>query len=342
VLAFGPYLAAERSGRESALLTVPSISDLAPDTLALTNVKCPPCGRFTGEDGADVTTTQTMIKAFGLLFVIGNSLGLGLRLQVGHMLAEHLRHWQLAVRVLLINFVILPGLIIGYAAIVDIPADIKIGYCIVALAAGAPFAPMLTGLAKGDVQLSTTLFVVLTVGTVVVVPLALSPLVSAVVSGVSRIGVWDMAWPLLVFILLPLLIGCLLRLRYPVTEHGERPLQLISLTCLLLYANVFIVSNWSSFESAWGTGTYAAAVAVPILGIALGSLISRTNVGARHASMITTAQRSIGGAIVVTLFNYPQPDANVAVTIINTIGITILVLLSLEWGRGSVTTPPRA
>ena len=284
-----------------------------------------------------MTTTQIMITAFGLLFVMGNSLGLGLRLQVGHMLVEHFRHWQLAARVLLINFVILPALIIGYAAIVHIPADIKIGYCIVALAAGAPFAPMLTGLAKGDVPLSTTLFVVLTVGTVVVVPFALSPAVSAVAPEVHRIPIWDMAWPLLVFLLLPLLIGCLLRLRYPAAEHGERPLQLISLTCLLLYANVFIVSNWNSFVSAWGTGTYIAAVAVPILGIALGRLISRTNVGARRASVITTTQRSISGAIVVTIFAYPQPQANVAVTIINTIGITILLVLSLEWGRQSVT-----
>ena len=101
-----------------------------------------------------MSTTQIMITAFGLLFVIGNSLGLGMNLPIGQMLAEFFRHWQFAARVLLINFVILPGLIIGFAALVHIPADIKIGYCIVALAAGAPFAPMLTRLAKGDVAAS--------------------------------------------------------------------------------------------------------------------------------------------------------------------------------------------
>ena len=287
-----------------------------------------------------MSTTQIMITAFGLLFVIGNSLGLGLTLQIGRMLADFFRHWHLAARVLLINFVILPALIIGFAALVHIPADIKIGYCIVALAAGAPFAPMLTRLAKGDVAMSTTLFVVLIVGTAVVVPLALSPTVSALVPAIPRIPIWSVAWPLLVFLLLPVFIGCVLRVRYPAAAGGERPLQLISLTCLLLYANVFIVSNWNSFVSAWGSGTYGAAVAVPILGIVLGSLISRKSVGARRASVITTTQRSISGAIVVTVFNYPQPLANVAVTIINTIGITILVVLSLEWGRGSAPFSP--
>jgi bile acid:Na+ symporter, BASS family len=287
-----------------------------------------------------MSTTQIMITAFGLLFVIGNSLGLGLTLQIGRMLSDFFRRWHLAARVLLINFVILPALIIGFAALVHIPADIKIGYCIVALAAGAPFAPMLTRLAKGDVAMSTTLFVVLIVGTAVVVPLALSPTVSALVPAIPRIPIWSVAWPLLVFLLLPVFIGCVLRVRYPAAAGGERPLQLISLTCLLLYANVFIVSNWNSFVSAWGSGTYGAAVAVPILGIVLGSLISRKSVGARRASVITTTQRSISGAIVVTVFNYPQPLANVAVTIINTIGITILVVLSLEWGRGSAPTSP--
>ena len=278
--------------------------------------------------------TSNVIIAFGLLFVITNALGLGLKLQIGQMLAHFFRQGKLAVWVLLINFVILPGLIIGFVAIVHITPDIKIGYCIVALAAGAPFAPMLTAIAKGNVAASTTLFVVLVVGTIIVVPLALSPTVSAVVPTVSKIPIWDVAWPLLLFLLTPLLIGCLIRLRYSAEAvNGERPLQIISLTCLLLYANVFIVSNWHSFVTAWGSGTYIAAFAVPILGIALGSLISLRDTGTRHASVITTAQRSISGAIIVTIFNYPQPLANVSVTIINTIGIIILLLLSLEWGR---------
>ena len=108
---------------------------------------------------------------------------------------------------MLINFVILSGLIIGFAAVVHIPADIKIGYCIVALAAGAPFAPMLTRLAKGGVEMSTTLFLALIVGTLIVVPLALPPTVTAVVPSVPKVPIWHVAWPLLLFILVPLSVG---------------------------------------------------------------------------------------------------------------------------------------
>lgn len=89
-------------------------------------------------------------------------------------------------------------------------------------------------------------------------------------------------------------------------------------------------------------GAYAAALAVPILGIAFGSVISIRTAPTRHASVITTAQRSITGAIIVTIFDYTQPLANVSVTVINTVGIIILVVLALEWRRTPAREKPAA
>lgn len=277
---------------------------------------------------------NTVITAFGILFVMTNAFLLGLRIQVGENLRHFFVHWKLAARVLLINFVLLPLLTLGITALVNLPADVKIGFCIAALAAGAPFAPLLTRLAKGDTTLSTMLFVVLVLATVIVVPLVLSPVVTAIVPGIKHIPIWSVLWPFLLFLLVPLALGCLLRLRY--SEHAQRvirPLTIVEITSLLLYINVFITAYLHLFGRASGVVTYVTALVVPIVGIILGGLISRNDTEARHATTITTAQRSVGGAILVTIFNYPQPLANVAVTIINTIGIVILLILSLEWGR---------
>ena len=280
------------------------------------------------------TTTLVLINSFGLLFVMTNSLALGLRLHIGQILAHFFQQWKLAVWVILINFVILPALIIGFAAAAPIPDDLKIGYCIVALAAGAPFAPMITRLAKGNVEMSTTLFVVLVILTVISLPVSLPLAVTALVPGVQHVSAWDVAWPLLVFVIGPLAIGCLIRLRYAdVAASWERPLMIISITALLLYANLFIYSQWDLFKSVWGSGAYIAAIAVPILGIVAGSVISMKDAGTRHACAITTAQRSITGAILVTIYNYTQPVANMSVTIINSFGIIILLALSMEWRR---------
>ena len=102
---------------------------------------------------------SVLINGFGVLFVILNSFGLGLRLPVGELLAEAAAHWKIAVWALVINFVVIPLLFIGYLLTIasSIPGEIKVGFCVAALSAGMPFAPLLARLAKADVSISTTL-----------------------------------------------------------------------------------------------------------------------------------------------------------------------------------------
>ena len=97
---------------------------------------------------------SVLINGFGVLFVILNAFGLGLRLRVGKLLAHAFSHWKFAVWALVINFVIIPLLFIGYLLTIasSIPGEIKVGFCVAALCAGMPFAPLLARLAKADVS----------------------------------------------------------------------------------------------------------------------------------------------------------------------------------------------
>ena len=157
-------------------------------------------------------TTQSsqivLINGFGVLFVILNSFGLGLRLPVGKLLAEAFAHWKVAVWALVINFVIIPLLFIGYLLTIasSIPGEIKVGFCVAALSAGMPFAPIVARLAKADVSIATTLLVVLTVATIIALPLGL-PLAIDAVDAQLKTSAWDVAWPLLLFLLLPWFSG---------------------------------------------------------------------------------------------------------------------------------------
>jgi BASS family bile acid:Na+ symporter len=63
---------------------------------------------------ATQSTQSVLINGFGVLFVILNSFGLGLRLSVGKLLAKAFSHWKIAVWALVVNFVIIPLLFIGY------------------------------------------------------------------------------------------------------------------------------------------------------------------------------------------------------------------------------------
>jgi RHS Repeat len=49
-----------------------------------------------------------VVNGFGVLFVIFNAFGLGLRLPVGKLLARAFAQWKIAVCALVINFVVIP------------------------------------------------------------------------------------------------------------------------------------------------------------------------------------------------------------------------------------------
>ncbi len=86
-----------------------------------------------------------------------NTLALGLRLPFGRLLAHFFTQWQIAVWVLVINFIIIPLLFIGYVLTIasSIPSEIKVGFCVAALCAGMPFAPLLARVARADVATAT-------------------------------------------------------------------------------------------------------------------------------------------------------------------------------------------
>jgi bile acid:Na+ symporter, BASS family len=215
-------------------------------------------------------TTQSsqvvLINGFGVLFVIFNTFGLGLRLPVGKLLAEAFAHWKIALWILVINFVVIPGIFIGYLLTIasSIPDESKVGFCVAAFCAGMPFAPILAQLARANVRIATTLLVILTVATMVALPLGL-PLAIDAVDAQLKTSVWDVAWPLPLFMLLPLVLGCGFRVWWPdLTPPLERWVVRTAILSLLLNLNFTLYVYWHLFVT-WGTGTYIAALAGPFI-----------------------------------------------------------------------------
>jgi bile acid:Na+ symporter, BASS family len=283
-----------------------------------------------------------LINGFGVLFVIFNALGLGLRLPVGKMLAEAFTHWQIAVWALVINFVIIPLLFIGYLLTIasSIPGEIKVGFCVAALCAGMPFAPIVARLAKANVSIATTLLVVLTVATIIALPLGL-PLAIDAVDAQLKTSVWDIAWPLLLFLLLPLVLGCGFRVWWPdLAPPLERWVVRVAILCLLLNLNFTLFVYWNLFVQTWGTGSYIAALAGPFIGLGCGYLLVSglrvKDVGIRHAAEITTAIRNIAPMLLMMIFPFvAYLLVTVSITILNTIGLTIVLLFVLMWRRAA-------
>jgi bile acid:Na+ symporter, BASS family len=293
-------------------------------------------------------TTQSaqsvLINGFGVLFVVFNAFGLGLRLPVGKLLAEAFAHWKIAVWALVINFVIIPLLFIGYLLTIasSIPGEVKVGFCVAALCAGMPFAPIVARLAKANVGIATTLLVVLTVATIIALPLGLPLAIDAVDAQLkTSVSVWDIAWPLLLFLLLPLALGCGFRVWWPdLAPPLERWVVRVAILGLLLNLNFTLYVYWNLFVQTWSTGSYLAALAGPFIGLGCGyllvSILRVKDVGIRHATEITTAIRNIAPMLLMMIFPFvAYPLVTVSITILNTIGLTIVLLFVLMWRRAA-------
>ena len=289
-----------------------------------------------------MTNQSVLINGFGVLFVIFNSFGLGLRLPVGKLLGDALAHWKIAVWVLVINFVIIPLLFVGYLLTIasSIPGEIKVGFCVAALCAGMPFAPVLAGLARADVSIATTLLVVLTAATIVALPLGLPFAVDAVDANLTT-SAWDVAWPLLLFLLLPLVLGCCFRVWWPdLTPPLAQWTVRVAILCLLFNLNFTLVAYWSLFVQEWGTESYIAALAGPFIGLGCGYLLVSTlrvkDVGIRHATEVTTAIRNIAPMLLMMIFPFgADPLVTVSITILNTVGMVFVLLFVLMWRRAA-------
>lgn len=286
------------------------------------------------------TQSSVLINGFGVLFVILNAFGLGLRLALGNLLAQALAHWKMAAWALVINFVIIPLLFVGYLVTIasSIPGEVKVGFCVAALSAGMPFAPLLARLAKADVSISTTLLVVLTAGTIIALPLGL-PLAIDAVDANLKTSIWHAAWPLLLFILLPAVLGCGFRIWWPdLTPELARWVVRVAILCLLFNLNFTLAAYWSEFKQTWGTESYIAAFAGPFIGLGCGYLLVSglrvKDIGIRHAAEATTAVRNIAPMLLMMIFPFgADPVVTVSITILNTIGIVIVLLFVLMWRR---------
>ncbi|MCO5301233.1 MAG: bile acid:sodium symporter [Candidatus Nanopelagicales bacterium] len=288
-----------------------------------------------------------LINGFGVLFVVLNSFGLGLRLPIGDLLGQALAHRRIAGWLLVINFVVIPVVFIGYLLTIasSIPDEIKVGFCVAALCAGMPFAPILAKLGKADVSIATTLLVILTFGTIIALPIGL-PLAVDAVDVQLTVSAWSVAWPLLVFLLLPLILGCGFRVWWPdLTPPLAQWTVRVAILCLLFNVNFTLVAYWDLFAQEWGTKSYIAAFAGPFIGLGSGYLLVSglrvKDLAVRHAAETTTAIRNIAPMLLMMIFPFAaDPLVTVSITILNTIGITVILLFVLMWRRASSPNSP--
>lgn len=284
-----------------------------------------------------------VIVTFGLIFVVTASLGQGFSVTGETLRAALSAHRQLNVMLLISNFILMPALLVGLGSLLPFNAQVKMGIVVLAITAGAPFIPWLVAQGKGDVGYSVAVSFVLLLVTLLVVPWALPLLLRALDTGATP-SVWLVAWPLLLFILLPLVVGIVCRARYPQVVAQVAPwLGPVSLTFLVVHISLYIGYSWDQMLSIAGDWQLVFLVVFPTAGLLVGYLLSPPYVlspvpaahpqrAAKIVSAVAVAQQNTGAVIcclIVPLGEYLVAGDYALLGALLTIVVVLVVMLEV-------------
>lgn len=274
-----------------------------------------------------MTWMTLLAKLAVVTFVISSMLAMGASLTVAQIV-EPLRNAWLVLGALIANFVLMPLAAILVAKALRLEDPLAVGLLLTACTAGAPFLPKLAQLARGGVAFAIGLMTLLMVATVAYLPIVLPRLIPN-----ATVDPWKIARSLLVLMLLPLVLGLVLRARYAqLATRVKSALDKISNISLILVVVLITALNIDKVVALFGTYGILAALLFIAIGLGVGWLFGGRTAGLRRVLALGTAQRNIGAALIVggTL---GDPKVVVMVLVIAILGLIVLLPLSRVLGR---------
>src|SRR5438046_2892229 len=277
---------------------------------------------------------QKLVPVCMLVFVLSSMLAMGFGLTVGEIVAP-LRNVRRVVMSLLANFLLVPLVALALGALLRLDQPLGVGLLLLGSAAGAPFLPKLTQLAKGNLAFAVGLMVLLMVITVGYLPLVLPLLLSGVSVDSAKI-----ARSLFLLMLLPLAAALVVKARFPTAAARTRPiLDRISNLSLILFTLLLVTVNVNNVLAVFGTRAILAGLLFIAISFGTGWLPGGPDTDARRVLALGTAQRNIAAALVVGAQSFTDPKVVVMVAVVAIVGLLILMPVSRTLARISLPAP---
>jgi BASS family bile acid:Na+ symporter len=260
-----------------------------------------------------------------LVFLLGSMLASGMQLTPAALLVA-LRNWRMLSIALFLNFLLAPFLAWVLVAIIPVSPGHSAGALLLGAAGGAPFLPSLLEKARGDVKTGISLMAVLTVGTILYMPLVLPLLIPGL-----QADAWSIARPLLLLILAPLLAGMLmLRFAQGFTQKIAPIIARIGNVALGILFIQLLVTNANALLKVFGTGAVLVAFLFVILLFITSWAICRVMPRHRAELSLATAGRNFGAAFVPAANCFQDPDAS-TMLIVSAIAGLVTCFAAARW-----------
>lgn len=269
-----------------------------------------------------------------LLFVLSTMLNVGLTQRPSTIVAC-LRHRAFVWKMVLANFVLAPALMLVLVRVVTIDPAVEAGLLVFALCAGAPFLIKLTQVAEHHVALGAAVMLLLMALTVVYVPVALPLLLEDV-----SVDAGVIARALLLQMILPTLAGMAAARWLPAVARRVHP-WMARVAGLSLYAllGATILGYFRGMVKLSGTS------ALPVLLVFLAGALAAgywAGSGKDHledVGALGTAQRNTAAGLLIATQNFDDRTVLVVLTVANTIGILLLILVAKRFRKDNAPTP---
>jgi BASS family bile acid:Na+ symporter len=256
-------------------------------------------------------------------FVVVNMLALGMDLTI-RKIVEPLRDIALTARALIASFVLVPLTAHFLVKGLHLEHGLALGLILMACSAGDPFVTKLSQSANGDKAYSLAVMAMLSIVTVVYIPLIVPVLLPG-----TKVDPVEIAKPLIVLIIVPLVIGLVIRAR--ATRFAERwAPHLDRLASILIYSAVvlFAVVHYADIAAAFGSHAILAAIVMVATGAVYGFLLGGPSQLHRGDLAVNTAWRGVSAGMAVGIRNFPT-EHNVFTMAIIIVIVSAVILMPL-------------
>jgi predicted Na+-dependent transporter len=265
------------------------------------------------------------------VFIAGVLFTAGLEVTFEQVLTP-MRNVPVVARALLANVVLVPLVVYAMGVLFPLDRPYMIGILLYGFAAGAPYTPKLVAVGAGDVPNSIAATMLLTVLTILYMPLVLPFLVPG-----TEIGVWEIAKPLLAQMFLPLVVGLLIRSHSTaLAAKLQGPFNKLVALAAAVFLVLALVLHWEELLATVGTGAVTSAVVLTIVAFGIGYLLGPGGKRGRLTLGLITTARNIGAAATIANSNF-RDDPRVLITV----AVCMFVVFALAFPMAKLYFGPR-
>lgn len=264
-----------------------------------------------------------------LIYIVTTMLSMGLSFFPKQFL-EPLKDKSLILKSLAANFILVPILTFLILQVIPLQQGLAIGLILMATAAGSPFMLKLVQFMKADIAFAVGLMLILSIVTLIYMPLVLSILLPSV--SVNHLSI---AVSLLVLIFLPLISGTIVKWRYNgIAESIQPTFNQISNIFIFVVVVLYLVLNYKDFLAVFGTGALIASLIFVLAAFLIGYLLGGPSQNTKSVLGLGTAMRNSSAAFVVALANFSSEyNVMAMIIVVYMLSIIIMMIISGEIGK---------